>query len=214
MDPYVLIVITRSQFLVNRLRDAPNGEQFLIRWVPSASQALQLNVDPSLIILDLPPTGGARSVFRLKQRFDMPIVAIVRSQQSVPDLVDVEITSPYREADLVDLINATLINHAPKMVRVADMALDTESRRLQMGNTVLQLRPLGSQILAILMASAGQVVSRDELCRKVWESQDGHTKRTLDVHIAHLRNQLGEESRCPAVIQTVRGVGYCLQPGK
>lgn len=214
MDPYVLIVIARSQFLVNRLRQAPTGEQLLIRWVPSASQALQLKAEPSLIILDLPPTGGTRSVLRLKQRFDAPILAISRNQRPIPDLVDVHITSPYREKELMDLIQATLVSHAPKMVRGADMTLDTESRRLQMGTTVLQLRPLGSQILAVLMASAGQVVSRDELCRQVWESQDGHTKRTLAVHIAHLRSQLGKQPRCPAVIRTVRGVGYCLQSNK
>jgi DNA-binding response OmpR family regulator len=212
MEPYTLLIIARSQSLAKRLRSTLDSEQYLIRWVPSTVQALQLDLHPSLLILDLPPSGGARSVIRLRCHFDAPLIALSGSDQALPEQVDALLSRPYRVAELVALIEVTLINHSPHMIHAAGMSLDREGRRLQVNGAVYQLPPTGCQILASLMAQAGQVVPRDELFRSVWRTEEGDSTRALDVHIAQLRRQIEVDPRRPKLILTERGVGYRLQP--
>jgi two-component system alkaline phosphatase synthesis response regulator PhoP len=175
-------------------------------------QALELDLKPSLMVIDLPPSGGGRSVSRLKKRFDnAPILAILRTQSPVPEQVDTHLHSPYHPQRLVELIETTLMRHSPNMLRAAGMSLDTETRRLQVNGSLLQLRPIGCQILAFLMTRAGTVVPRDKLLEHVWSTNDGHATRALDVHIAYLRRELEADPRHPRLILTERGVGYRLQ---
>jgi DNA-binding response OmpR family regulator len=212
MEPYTLLVISRTQSLAKRLRGVLDVEQYLVRWVPSTRQALQLDLRPSLLLLDLPPSGGSRSATRLKRRFEAPLLAIFRGEQSPPSAVDVSLPRPCHLQQLAELIEATLIDHAPHMIRAGRMSLDKETRRLQMNGEVYQLRPIGCEILALLMAEAGDVVRRDELFRRVWHTEDGDNTRALDVHIAHLRREIEPDPRSPAVILTERGIGYRLDP--
>lgn len=212
MEPYTLLIIARSQSLAKRLRSVLDSEQYLIRWVPSTAQALQLELLPSLLILDLPPSGGTRSVLRLRRRFDAPLIALSGSDESAPEQVDAVLSRPYRVRELVALIAVTLIEHSPDGIHAAGMSLDRETRRLQIDGTVHQLRPIGCDILALLMTQAGQVVPRDELFRGVWCTEDGDSTRALDVHIAQLRRQIETNPRRPKLILTERGVGYWLQP--
>lgn len=212
MEPFALLVIARTQSLAQRLRSALDMEEYLIRWVPSTAQALKLGLAPSLVILDLPPSGGARCIARLRRRFDAPLLALSRAEQLVPPVVDASLSWPCSIEQLVDLIEITRIDHAPQVVRAGSMSLDTGTRRLQVNGALYQLRPLASRILALLMARAGQVVPRDELFRHVWRLDDGDNTRALDVHIAYLRRALEAEPRKPKLILTERGVGYRLQP--
>ena len=212
MEPYQLLVIARTQSLAKRLRGALDAEQVLIRWVPSAAQALALDLCPSLLILDLPPSGGARSVARLKRQFNAPVLAVSRLDRPVPDQVDTFLSRPYRLEQLVELIETTLIDHSPHRIRAVGMSLDMETRRLQVNGSVYQLRPIGCQILALLMTQAGSVVHRDDLFHRVWQTEDGDNTRALDVHIAQLRQQLEADPRHPTLILTERRTGYRLQP--
>lgn len=211
MEPYTLLVIARTQSLAKRLRGALGAEQYVIRWASSSAQALKLDLYPSLLIMDLPPSGGARSVARLKRRFDAPLVALCRAGQSVSDQVDGFAPRSCQAGELAELIEVTLINHSPHMICVNELCLDVATRRLQINGTVHQLRPIACDILAILMARAGQIVPREELFRRVWHTSDGDSTRALDVHIAYLRRELEADPRRPRLILTERGLGYRLR---
>lgn len=212
MEPFTLLVVARTQSLAGHLRGALDAEQYLIRWVPSVVQSLKLGLRPSLVILDLPSSGGARSAARLNREFDVPVLALAREGQPVPPHVDASLARHKSVEHLVELIEITLIDHSPDKVHAAGMSLDLRTRRLQINGSVYQLRPIGCQILALLMARAGKVVSRDELFRRVWRTDDGDNTRALDVHIAQLRRELEPDPRHPQLIVTERGVGYHLQP--
>jgi DNA-binding response OmpR family regulator len=212
MEPFTLLIIARTQSLAKRLRGALDVEEYLIRWVSSTAQALRLDLVPSLVLLDLPLSSGTRCVARLRRRFDAPLLVLLRADQPVPSPVDASLARPYRIERLIELIEVTLIDHAPQVIRAGGMSLDTGTRRLQVNGTLFQLRPLGCRILAFLMARAGQVVARDELFRRVWHTDDGDNTRALDVHIAHLRRALEANPRQPKLIITERGIGYRLEP--
>ncbi len=212
MDPYTLLVIARTRSLTERLRGALEADQYVIRWMPSTVQALKLDLRPSLLILDQPPSGGARSIARLKRCFEAPLLALVRTDQAAPDRVDAFLTRPFEMEQLVELIQTTLMACTPHIVQAAGMSLDTRTRRLQVNGTLYQLRPIGCQILALLMAQAGSAVPRGELFRRVWHTDDGDNTRVLDVHIAYLRRLFEPDPRRPKLILTERRIGYRLQP--
>ena len=212
MEPYTLLVIARTQSLAKRLRGALGAEQYIIRWASSSAQALKLDLYPSLLVLDLPPSGGARSVAWLKRTFDAPLVALFRAGQSVLDQVDGSLPRSCPTQELAELIEITLINHSPHMICVNELTLDVATRRLQINGSVHQLRPIACRILAILMARAGQIVPRDEIFRRVWHTSDGDSTRALDVHIAYLRRELEVDPHQPRLILTERGIGYRLHP--
>jgi DNA-binding response OmpR family regulator len=212
MEPYTLLVIARTQAWAKRLQSIPDAEQYLIRWVPSTTQALKLDLHPSVLILSLPASGGSRSAARLKRHFKVPLLALVSGGQNSPKQVDTWLPQSCSVAQMVDVIGNTLINHSPHVISVGSMSLDTGTRRLQLNGELCQLRPIGCQILAELMARAGSVVPRDDLFRRVWHTEDGDSSRALDVHIAYLRRELETDPRHPQLILTERGVGYRLQP--
>ena len=212
MEPKTLLLIARAQSLVKYLQSTLDGSRYVIRWAPSTSQALHLDLEPCLLILELPASGGARCVGRLKRRFGVPLLALVGKGQARPVQADVSIVRPYAVADLVDAIDTTLINHSASIICAEGMSLDTEERRLQVNGSVYRLRPIACRILAVLMQQAGGVVAREELYRRVWQTSGGDSTRALDVHIAYLRRKLEADPHKPRLIVTVRGVGYRLQP--
>jgi DNA-binding response OmpR family regulator len=212
MERYTLLVVARTQQLAVRLQKALDGERFLIRWVSCTSRALKLDLEPSLILVDLPPSGGSRSVARLKRQFDAPVLAMLWMGQPPPDEVDASLSRLHHMEQLVDLIETTVIKHSPQVIHAEGMSLDIETRRLQVNGSLYQLRPIGCQILAVLMAEAGNIIPRDELFQRVWDTEDGDNTRALDVHIAYLRGEIESDPRHPEMILTERGVGYRLCP--
>jgi two-component system KDP operon response regulator KdpE len=212
VEPYKLLIVARTQALAMRLRAALDSEEYIIRWVPSTSRALDLEFIPSLAIMEIPPSGGMRSAAWLKDRFDAPLLAIAQAGQEVPAPVDAFLFRPYSMDELVDLIVKTLRSYSPHLVHTQGMSLDTQTRKLQIGGSWYQLRPIACRILAELMAHAGKVVPREELFHQAWETEDGDDTRALDVHIAGLRRQLERDPHDPKLIVTERGVGYRLRP--
>jgi len=212
MEPYILLVISRTQSLTGRLRDALGNERFIIRWVSSTAQALRLEISPSLLIFDLPPSGGKRNVVRLKGRFACPLLALTRPGQKPPAAVDAFLERSCPASTLAERVETILVDHAPRRIRAGNMTLDVDARRLQINGQVYRLRPIGSRVLAQLMARAGEVVPREELFHRVWHTDDGDSTRALDVHIAYLRRTLEADPHHPKLIRTERGVGYRLVP--
>ena len=78
------------------------------------------------------------------------------------------------------------------------------------GGREIQLSRTEYQLLELLLASQGKVLSRDVIFDKVWGYDFGPESNSLDVYVGYLRRKLeaGEE---PRLIQTVRGVGYVLK---
>jgi two-component system KDP operon response regulator KdpE len=212
MDSYALLIVGRTHSVAEHLRISLDAEQYVIRWVPSTAQALGLDFQPALLVFDLPPSGGVRCVSRLKHRFEAPLVALLQTNQPVPNLVDAFLPRPFEVEQLVDTIQATLMSTGPHVIQAQGMSLDKRTRRLQIDHDLYQLPPIGCQLLALLMEQAGCVVPRDELFRRVWQTDDGDNTRVLDVHIAHLRRLLEPNPRRPKLILTERRVGYRLQP--
>ncbi|MBN1661067.1 MAG: response regulator transcription factor [Anaerolineae bacterium] len=212
MEPNTLLIVARTQSLVKRLRAMHDADKYVLRWVSSTRQALALDVEPGLILLDLPLSGGDRCVIRLKERFGVPLLAITHAEQVVPARVDAHLRIPCEVEALLARIESLLLIHSPHVVQAGAMSLETETRRLQIDDSFYQLRPLGCQILAHLMNHPGKAVPRAEIFGRVWGTDDGDNTRALDVHISYLRHEIEHDPHNPRIILTERGIGYRLMP--
>ena len=88
------------------------------------------------------------------------------------------------------------------------LSLNVGEPSLSMGGKPIHITPKLCALLQVFMANRGKVLTRRFLMEKVWETSYMGDTRTLDVHIHMLRKALGDGSRKPVYLHTVRGVGY------
>ncbi|MGQ9684401.1 MAG: winged helix-turn-helix domain-containing protein [Anaerolineae bacterium] len=99
-------------------------------------------------------------------------------------------------------------SHPGRVLRVGNVALDLESRELNVNGVVCVLTPKQCKLLGVFMTSPGEVLTRKHLIKQVWETDYVGDTRTLDVHVRWLREKLGDTVHPHRFIQTVRRVGY------
>ncbi len=93
------------------------------------------------------------------------------------------------------------------MIEVQGVRIDPATRRAWVGSSEIALSRKEFDLLLALMERAGRIVSRDELMRVVWHTTFWTSSKTIDVHLGWLRRKLGDDSRHPHLITTVRGRG-------
>lgn len=93
------------------------------------------------------------------------------------------------------------------MFEVQDVRLDPQSRRAWRAGREIRLSRKEFDLLQALIARAGSVVTRDELMREVWNATFWTSSKTIDVHLGWVRKKLGDDTRHPTLITTVRGRG-------
>lgn len=93
------------------------------------------------------------------------------------------------------------------MMEVQGIRLDPDRRQAWRGDEEVVLSRKEFDLVHCLMAHAGEVVSRDELMREVWHTSFWTSSKTIDVHLGWVRRKLGDDSRHPHLITTIRGQG-------
>jgi DNA-binding response OmpR family regulator len=96
------------------------------------------------------------------------------------------------------------------VIAVGDLSLDLGRREVRLASQPIELTAVQFDLLAVLAQSPGRVFTRMQLLDAVQgEAFEGY-ERTIDAHVKNLRHALGDDSRDPRYILTVRGVGYKL----
>ncbi|MCA9625976.1 MAG: response regulator transcription factor, partial [Myxococcales bacterium] len=95
-----------------------------------------------------------------------------------------------------------------RTLTVGDLSLDPGARQARLGGDELPLTSYEFSLLYALVERAGRVLSREQLMELARGSAEEAFDRSVDVHISRLRQKLGDDSRRPKRIKTVRGVGY------
>ena len=93
------------------------------------------------------------------------------------------------------------------MFEVQDVRLDPETRRAWRAGTEIVLSRKEFDLVHCLIARAGDVVTRDELMRDVWNTTFWTSSKTIDVHLGWVRRKFGDDTRHPTLITTIRGKG-------
>ncbi|WP_341923855.1 winged helix-turn-helix domain-containing protein [Nocardioides psychrotolerans] len=93
------------------------------------------------------------------------------------------------------------------MWEVQDVRLDPSTRRVWRGADEVVLSRKEFDLVHALISRAGEIVTRDELMRDVWHTSFWSSSKTIDVHLGWVRRKLGDDTRRPTLITTIRGRG-------
>ena len=99
------------------------------------------------------------------------------------------------------------------MLEVQDVRVDPQERRVWRAEREIVLSRKEYDLLHALISRPGDIVSRDELMRDVWGANFWTSSKTIDVHLGWVRRKLGDDSRRPVLISTIRGRGLRFETG-
>lgn len=181
----------------------------------------------SLALLDvmLPGTDGFALCRTIRERWTWPVIMLTARDAELDKITgltlgaDDYITKPFRPLELVARVKAQLRRYtrynqpaAPAALLVHKaLELDTAAHICTVAGRPVELTPTEFSLLRILCEANGNVVSAEELFRRLWP-EEYYTKATstITVHVRHLREKLGDTGEHPQYIKTVWGVGYKL----
>ncbi len=170
--------------------------------------------NPTLVVVNAPSlrSTGIRICLSLRKKdAKIPIILIVENEKSIDsDLADSILILPFTVQKLVNRVKALMPGDGNNVVSVGPIRLDLENRRVRSLGKNTKLTPRLITLLQILMDKHGEVVEREALFKKVWETNYTGDTRTLDVHISWLRRAIELDPDNPKFLKTIRGVGYRL----
>lgn len=191
--------------------------------------------NPDLILLDimLPGKDGYEICRELRSEgIEIPIIMLTAKSEEVDKVLGLEfgaddyIAKPFGIRELLARIKAVLrrvdMNGTPsgdsgeseknaESITAGDIVIDQSRHEVTVQGTIIDLTYKEYELLSFLAKHRGRVYSRDELLDKVWGIDYVGETRTVDVHIRHLRQKLGENQNGDDYIETIRGRGYKLK---
>ena len=196
----------------------------------SQAVALAIELSPNLVLLDvlLPGRNGFEILEELRHISPtLPIIMVPASAGSTRGAhgrsggADDYVVKPFSPRELLARIKAVLRRSPERSgdvstVRFGDRVIDLNRREVIMGSSKERqhLSELETAILRYLCVNRGRAIDRDELLHRVWGFDPrGITTRTVDMHIARLREKLGDQSSDHPMILTVRAKGYMIADG-
>jgi len=173
--------------------------------------------DAVLLDVMMPGMDGLEVCRRIRQKSAVPVLMLTARGDETDRVVGLElgaddyVAKPFSPRELLARLRAVLRRARPEtmaeQLKVGDVQLDVSARTVSMRGQAVELTGLEFDLLAALVRRAGRVVPRDALLQEAGRSDVVVGERTVDVHISHLRQKLGDDGR---LIKTVRGVGYVL----
>ena len=179
-----------------------------------------------VVLLDvmLPGLDGFEVCRRIRSAHSVAVVMLTARGEDVDRVTGLEIGAddyvpkPFNPRELLARMRAVVRRAHPKdpageRIQVGDLTIDVPGHKATLGGRDLSLTSFELRVLVVLARRAGQTVTREALAADVLGRVDGYdpsVDRSLDVHVSHLRQKLGDEGREPRRIRTVRGVGYVL----
>jgi two-component system copper resistance phosphate regulon response regulator CusR len=184
----------------------------------AAEQARVIDYDAVVLDLMLPGRSGFQVLRDIRARKASLPVLILTAKDSLDDRVagldagaDDYMTKPFALAELSARLRALLRRGAPRetVLRVGDLEMDTNRRKVRRGGTAIDLKPKEYALLEFLMHHADRPVTKSLIIEHVWDIHFDSISNVVEVHINSLRNKVDKGFERP-LIRTVRGVGYVL----
>jgi DNA-binding response OmpR family regulator len=217
-----ILVVDDEKNIVQLARLYLSNEGYHVEEAYDGKQALDKarTLTPDLIVLDImmPELDGISVCKELRKTSNIPVIILTARDDDVDKIVGLEVgaddyvTKPFNPRELVARVKAVLRRTqnsvAPDAVlEVGDIKLDPARREVWVAGKPVSLRAKEFDLLTAFMRHEGVVLDRERLLSLVWGQDFYGDTRTIDVHVAWLREKLnGAKAR----VQTVWGVGYKL----
>jgi DNA-binding response OmpR family regulator len=176
-----------------------------------------------VVLLDvmLPGADGFEICRRIRRKHDVPIVMLTARGDDTDRIVGLElgaddyVPKPFNPRELLARLRAVMRRARPGAVSeklsVGPIEIDVPGHRVSIDGKDVTLTSFEFRLLVLLARRAGETVPREELATALkGGGYDPSVDRSLDVHVSHLRQKLGDDAREPKRIRTIRGVGYVL----
>jgi len=182
----------------------------------AADLALKVDSHAAVVLdLGLPRLEGLEVLRRMRAAGDRTPVLVLTARDAVEDRIkgldsgaDDYVLKPFDLHELAARLRALIrrsAGEAAALLRVGELELDPAARRVQLKGRSVELPAREFALLHALMLAAGRVLTREQLAERLYAWGEEVESNAIDVHVHHLRRRLG-----PALIRTVRGVGYLL----
>ncbi|MGK2854888.1 MAG: response regulator [Microbacteriaceae bacterium] len=183
------------------------------------------STDTDLVLLDLmlPGLPGTEVARQIRLVSSVPIIMLTAKDSEVDIVVGLElgaddyVTKPYSTRELLARIRAVLrrrvdVDEAPESVlEVGPVRMDTERHIVTVNGQTTAMPLKEYELLELLLRNAGRVLTRGQLIDRVWGTDYFGDTKTLDVHIKRIRAKIEAKPSEPALLLTVRGLGYRLE---
>lgn len=221
--PVRVLVVDDEELIVEILSMGLNYEGFQVSVARDGFSALEevRAYKPDLVILDvmLPGIDGVEVCKRLRAGSDVGILMLT-ARGELEDRVagldsgaDDYLVKPFTFRELLARVGAILRRkgiNLQQALRVGDVVLDRQTRRVTRGGKIIDLTLREFEMLELFLMHPRQVFPREVILNRVWGYDYMGDTNVIDVHIRHLREKLGDDSR--SLIRSVRGIGYSLEP--
>lgn len=229
MSSQHVLVVEDEESFVEALQIGLAREGFTVTVARDGHEALErfAEIDPDLILLDvmLPKVSGIDVCRQIRLTSQVPIIMVTAKGSEIDTVVGLEVgaddyvTKPYRLRELVARMRAALrrtsadstgeIALAPdEALTVGDVSLDPARHVVTVRGEIVSMPLKEFELLRLLLANAGRVLTRELLIDRVWGSDYVGDTKTLDVHIKRLRSKIESDPGDPTRIVTIRGLGY------
>ena len=167
---------------------------------------------PAVVVLDAPSLRFSRRRFCRtleEEDIDTPVL-LLHADNPAPDHVNARayLCYPFSPQKLINRISWLLPAPEGEILRRGDLTLNVKRRSVIKGDRERHLTPKQAHLLELFMRHPGEVLTREFLMKRVWETDFVDDTRTLDVHIHWVRDAIEDDTRSPQYLHTVRGVGY------
>jgi len=224
MSDKTILVVDDEPHIVELARLYLTNENYNVEVARTGGQALSKfsSVKPALIVLDLmlPEVDGYEVCRRIRRESDVPIIMLTARSDDVDKIVGLELgaddylTKPFNPRELVARVKAVLRRASQPQAKQSKPAMalefgnttiDRERHEVHIAGEAVELRMKEFDLLLAFVQHLGLVLERDKLLNIVWGYEYFGDTRTVDVHVAHLRDRLQNST---LNLQTIRGVGY------
>lgn len=218
-----LLLAEDDSTLIWMLSTFLTGEGFQIQTASGQHDAIRiLETDgPDLALVDISlAEGNGFAVCARAKELGVPVIFLTASgdEYSVVTGLDMGaddyIAKPFRPRELVSRIRSVLRRTGKRQstISIGGLCVDTDKGAATRNGQDLHLSALEYRLLLLFVNNRGQILSRNRLLEEIWDcAGDFVNDNTLTVYIKRLRDKIEENPADPAIIKTVRGLGYRME---
>jgi DNA-binding response OmpR family regulator len=218
-----ILLIEDDEVIAERIQSGLQKERFIVDVAADGETGLRMAREGSyaLVILDLmlPRRDGLSVCTTLRARRNTVPILMLTARDAVEDRVrglesgaDDYLAKPFDFNELLARVRALLRRdriHKARVIRVADLEIDTSARRVRRAGREIALTPHEFALLEALVTHEGRTLTRELILERVWGDDESYSN-TVNFHVASLRKKI-DTGYAAKLIHTVHGVGYVLR---